>query len=74
MPNTRSGASMTHGEIEDLIAHREEGENEWMEWMGMEMREEWRGHGYGPGWGKGRREEMEIEGMEEIGNGNIEME
>ncbi|GJV91487.1 hypothetical protein Tco_1539300 [Tanacetum coccineum] len=22
MPNTRSGASMTHGEIEDLIAHR----------------------------------------------------
>ncbi|GJZ36697.1 hypothetical protein Tco_0582888, partial [Tanacetum coccineum] len=58
MPNTRSGASKTHGEIEDLIARRKvEMEIEGIEEMEIEGMEEMEMEGM---------EEMEIKGMEEM--------
>ncbi|GKE18919.1 hypothetical protein Tco_1426496 [Tanacetum coccineum] len=61
MHNTRSGASMANGEIEDLIARRREG----MEEMEMEEIEEMEIEGMEEMEMKGM-EEMKMEGMEEM--------
>ncbi|GJU37249.1 hypothetical protein Tco_1185603 [Tanacetum coccineum] len=66
MPNTRSGASMTHEEIKDLIAHRVAEEIEACEAaINLEPLNEN---------GDEQKEEMELEGMEMEEMEEMEME